>query len=123
VALAASGYEDVVAFEDADQLLAHHADAVPALAVVDAWTARFDHEAIRHRLTATRVILLTSEEPGQRGEDWGGAYRVPKPRVIDELGRSVIHAISHSSDAGLSVAAPTSVNRTLQRAPTRLRRR
>jgi hypothetical protein len=116
VALAASGYEDVVAFEDADQLLAHRPDGVPAVAVVDAWTARFDSGAIRDRLAATPVLLLTSEEQGE-GWEWPGARKLPKPDRVDDIGPALMRALARASAARISVAAPSSVVRSIRGGP------
>jgi DNA-binding NtrC family response regulator len=122
VALAASGYEDIVAFEDADQLIAHYPESVPAMAIVDAWTARFDYEAIRDRLAAASVLLLTSEQQGE-GWEWTAARKLPKPDRVDDLGPALMRALARSSEARISVASPSSVVRTIQRAPRGVRGR
>jgi hypothetical protein len=122
VALAASGYEDIVAFEDADQLIGHRPDGVPAIAIVDAWTARFDPDAIGDRLAATPVLLLTSEEQGQ-GWEWTGARKLPKPDRLDDIGPALMRALARTSEARISVASPASVVRAIRRAPRGVRGR
>jgi non-homologous end joining protein Ku len=122
VALAASGYEDIVAFEDADQLIGHHPDRVPAIAIVDAWTARFDYEAIRDRLAVAPVLLLTSKQQGQ-GWQWTGARKLPKPDRVDDMGPALMRALARASEARISIASPSSVVRAVPRAPRGVRGR
>jgi hypothetical protein len=122
VALAASGYEDIVAFEDAEQLIAHRPDGVPAIAIVDAWTARFEPDLVRDRLAAAPVLLLTSEEQGQRWE-WIGARKLPKPERVDDIGPALMHALARASVARISVASPVSMVRAIRRAPKGIRGR
>ncbi len=121
VALAASGYEDIVAFEDAGQLLAHRAGALPAVAVVDAWTARFDDREVRELLAGTPVLLLTSEEHGEAW-DWSGTRKVPKPPFLDELEPAVLCALASASEARTAVASPSSFIRPARAAPRGRRR-
>jgi hypothetical protein len=122
VALAASGYEDIVAFEDAEQLLAHRSATVAAVAIVDAWTARFDHDAIRDHLAPTPVVLLTSDEHGE-GWAWSDARTLPRPYFVDELGPAVTRALALVSEARISIATPASVVRPVRRTPRGAHRR
>lgn len=121
VALAAFGYEDIVGFEDPRQLLAHRPSALPALAVVDAWTARFDHDEVRAHLAATAVLLLVSEEQGEAWE-WSGARKLRKPSSIDQLSPAVMRAIGRASEARTSAAPSPSFIRPVTAVPRGPRR-
>ena len=62
------GYEDIVAFEDAQQLLGHQRTEPPSLAVIDAWTARFDATAIRRTLLGVPLVVVG--RPPECDEAW-----------------------------------------------------
>ena len=68
LALELAGYQDFVAFEDAQQLLAYRRSAPPALAVIDARTARFDASEIHRALTGVPLVVVVADD--EHAEPW-----------------------------------------------------
>jgi DNA-binding response OmpR family regulator len=79
----------VAAFESPSDLLAQ-AGAPPAIAVIDAWTARWHPGQIRAALLSTPIVLMTTEP--EQEEEWlklGVTWTLRKPFSIDALRAAV----------------------------------
>jgi hypothetical protein len=87
VAVESAGYHDIVAFEDAQQLLAYRPSGTPELAVIDSWTARYDAGQIHGALSgALLVVLVSADEYGEPWRSLGVEHLLPKPLSTQALG-------------------------------------
>src|SRR5579863_5375066 len=87
MAVESAGYHDIVAFEDAQQLLAYRPSGTLELAVIDSWTARYDVGQIHGALSGVLLVVLVSAD--EYGEPWrslGVEHLLPKPLATQALG-------------------------------------